>query len=68
MCLGMTWYQLESCRGHGSCLTFIMTAKPVSYETFSLSERQYPWRFCVSKGWNVHPKGESSMVVSGLDV
>ena len=36
----------------------------------TLSERQYPWRFCVSKGWvrNVHPKGESSMVVSGLDV
>ena len=28
-----------------------MTAKPVSYETFSLSKRQYPWRFCVSKGW-----------------
>ena len=21
MCLGTTWYQLESCRGHGSCLT-----------------------------------------------
>ena len=49
---------------------FIMTAKPVSYETFSLSEHQYPWRFCVSKGWvrNVHPKGESRMVMSGLDV
>ena len=21
MCLGTTWYQLESCIGHGSCLT-----------------------------------------------
>ena len=35
---------------------------------------QYPWRFCVSTkggsggGGNVNPKGESSMVVSGLDV
>ena len=28
-----------------------------------LSERQYPWGFCVSKGWvrNVHPKGESAV-------
>ena len=51
-----------------------MTTKPVSNEIFSFSQRQYLWRFCVSTkgglggGGNVHPKGESSMVVPGLDV
>ena len=27
MCLGTTWYQLESCRGHGSCLTLYYDCK-----------------------------------------
>ena len=62
MCLGTTWYQPEDM---AAVLPF-MTAKPISYETFSF-ERQYP--VCMSKGVrNVHPKGESSTVVSGLDV
>ena len=48
-----------------------MTGKPVTCET---GQCQYPWRFYVSTkggsrgGGNVHPKGESSMVVPGLDV
>ena len=69
----MSRHDLVSAQDHAEDMAAVkpfMTAKPVSYETFSLSQRQYPWRFCVStKGW-VLGRWECSsqdMVVSGLD-
>ena len=65
----MAWHDFVSAQNHAEDMVaglLFMTAKPVSYETFSLSQSQYPRMFCVSTkggsggGGNVCPKGEMS--------